>query len=643
MKPYIILLISLLLAGLAVNAQSPADFEQYQQLFKLDDAVFISHDCSVEITMQKGLLNIFENDFEDLMLLGNNVNKYSESTVDYSSLVDLIDLEASTLIPEKNKYRTEHAKNVVTEKSLSGSVFYDDYKSKKIYFTGLKPGARRIVSSKKQVLMPELLSPFFFQTYAPCAKSTYEISVPSSVEIEYVLFNVKEGQVHFSMEQKKDVKIYKWEYDNVPGLTFIDDDAPGVRYFIPHIVVRVKDYQAAGKTVKVLGTKQDLYNWYYGFIRNVNYNESATLKNEVDSLTKNSSTDVDKAKQILYWVQDHIRYVAFEDSLGGFIPRQPDSVCNKRYGDCKDMATILVAMLRQAGLVAYPVWIGTRDLPYTHEQIPSPLIANHMITALKLKDDFYFLDATSKYLAYGYPSAFIQGKEALIGIDKENFKIITVPEVEPVRNKTVDSFKLTIDQRLLRGTDVRRMTGYYRQDYSYFLGRLGQNNFRQAMEATLAVGNNKFFLDTFQIINREDRDRDLVVNSRFHIGDYLQQSGDEIYVNLNLDRIYYNDVIDTSLRKFDREESYKSVVQQHYELEIPAGYQVEYLPPSKSFNDDLFSFNFSYHQSGNKVMLDNIITTNFLLLKKENFSRWNTMIHELNKVYNEALILKKKL
>jgi len=638
------LLISSFLCFLAVNvtAQSGADLQHYQQLYHGADAVFIKNDRSVNVSLDKGALSIYQDDYEDLMLLGNNVNKYSESSVGYSSLIDLVYLDAKTMVPEKNKYRTEEAKDIVTQQSLAGSIFYDDYKEKKIYFSGLEPGARRIVSSREQVKMPQLLPPFFFQSYAPCEKSTYEISVPDNVNIEYHLFNVPENDVHFSMEQKKDEKIYKWEYQNVAGISFIDDDAPGIGYFMPHIVVRVTNFTADGKANPILGSADDLYKWYYGFIRNVNQSYSAQLKQLVDSITLTARSDEEKARQIFYWVQDRIRYVAFEEGMAGFIPRAADSVCDKRYGDCKDMAGLLTRMLREAGLNAYPAWVGTRDIPYTYEQLPSPLVDNHMISALQLNGKYFFLDATSKHLGLQYPSSFIQGKEALIAIDSSKYKIERVNEVEAEQNAVTDSFRLAIDQRVLNGTGVKHLVGYPQQNFAYFLSDLSSTNFKKGLEARLAVGNNKYLLDTFKIVNRDERDKDLIVNSKFHIADYVQQAGDEIYVNMNLDRPYYNDLLDTATRKLDREIDYKSLTRQHYEIEIPAGYEVEYLPSSSSFRNDSFNYEIKYTQSQGKVMLDKTITVNCLLLARKDFPDWNNLVHQLSKAYNEAIILKKK-
>ena len=64
------------------------------------------------------------------------------------------------------------------------------------------------------------------------------------------------------------------------------------------------------------------------------------------------------------------KYVAFEDGMGGFVPREAGLVCSRRFGDCKDMASILTAMNRAAGIPAYFTWLGTRDLPYTFSGTP---------------------------------------------------------------------------------------------------------------------------------------------------------------------------------------------------------------------------------------------------------------------------------
>ena len=64
-------------------------------------------------------------------------------------------------------------------------------------------------------------------------------------------------------------------------------------------------------------------------------------------------TEPEKVARIYYWVQDHVRYIAFENGLRGFIPHDAGRVYASRYGDCKDMANLLHEMLRMAGVKSY--------------------------------------------------------------------------------------------------------------------------------------------------------------------------------------------------------------------------------------------------------------------------------------------------
>ena len=134
---------------------------------------------------------------------------------------------------------------------------------------------------------------------------------------------------------------------------------------------------------------------------------------------QNAASAEAKARNIYKWVQQNIKYVAFENGMEGFIPREANLVCSRRYGDCKDMASIMTAMLQHAGVTAYFVWIGTRSLPYEYSQVPLPIADNHMISAIKLDTSFIFLDGTDSHCVFGTPPEHIQGKDALIAITEK--------------------------------------------------------------------------------------------------------------------------------------------------------------------------------------------------------------------------------
>src|SRR6185437_5848516 len=135
------------------------------------------------------------------------------------------------------------------------------------------------------------------------------------------------------------------------------------------------------------------------------------LNNLVSDLIKDDKTQRERAAHIYSWVQKNIHYIAFEKGLEGFIPRPADTVYKRKYGDCKDMSSIIMAMCRKAGLDAHFVWIGTTEKPYTFEETPLPLVSNHMICAVKLGGDWVFMDGTDPALPFGKNREDIQGKE----------------------------------------------------------------------------------------------------------------------------------------------------------------------------------------------------------------------------------------
>lgn len=53
------------------------------------------------------------------------------------------------------------------------------------------------------------------------------------------------------------------------------------------------------------------------------------LKKLVSELTANAQTDEQKTQLIYAWVQNNIKYIAFEDGLGGFVPRSSRRVSKK--------------------------------------------------------------------------------------------------------------------------------------------------------------------------------------------------------------------------------------------------------------------------------------------------------------------------
>jgi len=464
------------------------------------------------------------------------------------------------------------------------------------------------------------------------------------VKISYVLRNTEKYNIVFSKEEKKGVTTYKWVSKNIESYT-LQDNAPAFSYYAPHVIVRIAEVKHEnGEVEKILPDVDALYKWYYSLVEKVNTEDNDELKQLVDSLTKGLPDNDEKARSIFNWVQSNVKYVAFEDGMGGFVPREAAMVCQRRYGDCKDMASIITTMLKAAGLDGHLTWIGSRDIPYTYEEVPMPIVDNHMISAYKRADGSYvFLDATGSYTPFGMPTSFIQGKEGLIENGKDSYNIVKVPEIEKEKNTRKDSVLLRIEDQLLLGKGIIDSRGCDKLHFVHRMINKSKDKYAEILKDYLGKGNNKIDFQKVETKGLDNRDTILEIKYDFKLPDYAKFVGDEIYVNMHLEKELKGRTIDIPKRKsIPMESDYKYIDQQIVRLEIPKGMKLEYLPASAEYQNKLFGFKITYSVVKEEVLLTKEVYINYLLLQEENFEAWNSMLKELYKAYNEVVILKKK-
>ena len=626
-----------LLGTIAAFSQKEDLYSQLRKTYSSENAVYVSRKEDAVIKIENNVPVIYSTTYEELLILTDETTEYMDNEVYWQDFSSIKNLDARSVIPDGDKFKTIKVKNFVRTNEIAEGEFYDDERAYKFTYPELKNGAREILSYTEKITDPHLFGRFFFKTIAPAYEAEYSITIPQGVKIRYKLFNAPDSTVQFAIRQNGKNTLYTWTAHNTPKLKN-DDGSPSMAYYAPHVVVLLDSYMANGAENKVMTDTSALYNWFYSMVKDVNKTVSPALKELVDSITAGATNNVEKVKRIFYWVQDNITYVAYEDSLGGFVPREATLVCSRRFGDCKDMASTLVQMIKAAGLEAYKTWIGTRDIPYTFEDVPSPMATNHMICTYIQDGQVYFLDATGKDAPFGFFTSMIQGKEAFVGMGAGKFEILKVPVMDMHKNELIDSTFLTIDNSELYGNGYLTISGYDKIITGEQLLNYENKERQDILSDLLRKGNNKFRIDSSSFDNLKDRDKDLDIRYKFEINDYLQKNGKDIYINMQLKKDYQNDLIQPD-RETPRVFEYKKIRKNMNTLEIPKGYAVSYLPPNSSYSDPMFGFNIQYMIKNNTIESRSYIYINTLMLNPGDFDRWNKMIHQLTKAYNETVTL----
>ena len=99
----------------------------------------------------------------------------------------------------------------------------------------------------------------------------------------------------------------------------------------------------------------------------------------------------------LRYTQDEIRYLGLEFGENSHRPNPPESVINRKFGDCKDKSLLLTALLRRHGITAAPAIVATSFRYGLADSLAGPGLFDHVITRVELKGRQYWLDGTRLY------------------------------------------------------------------------------------------------------------------------------------------------------------------------------------------------------------------------------------------------------
>jgi len=622
-----------------VIAQPKIDLKSLKQKYKGDDVVYLNYTDNYVIDIKGDALKIQNSISTEMLFLTDKSGPYAAQQVTYVDFINEInDLEAFTYVPkEKGGYKKVEVKEFKERKNTSESVFYDDVSTKSYIFPQPVEGAIGVTNYIEVLKDPHFLDKFFFATFAPIEQRSVSIKVNKNVNFKYILKNPTNDIILTEVTSGNYIT-YTWTRKNIAKIKG-ESQAKSIAYESPHLIIHIASYKGKTKTVKVLENTRDLYNYCYSLLEQGVEKPDKEIIRITDSLTANAKTDLDKLTGIYYYLQQNIKYIAIEDGLGGFIPRKPSLVCSRKYGDCKDIANLLYTMLHYAGISAYHTWIGTTDIPYRFDDEPVMGVANHMIVSAQLNGKWYFLDGTSNFLSYKYPSDFIQGKQAMINITADSFLLLNVPIIKAEDNAVTDTVRIQIANDSIFGNASKTIYGLTRCGIASGLKYASENKHQEVLEKFLELGQNNCKISNIKTTGIKGRDSILIFMYNFKVPKYINQIEDKIYINMNVEKLWNKSEIELETRTrefiFDQTNYHNKVMI----LDIPKGYKLFKLPNNFKIDNKDFGFEFSYEEKGNVVYYRQKYFYNSLFLNKPDFVKWNETIEYLYKAYMQTIVL----
>ncbi|MBV8073519.1 MAG: transglutaminase domain-containing protein, partial [Acidobacteriaceae bacterium] len=369
-------------------------------------------------------------------------------------------------------------------------------------------------------------------------------------------------------------------------------------------------------------------------------------------LTRGVDTQYDKARLIGHFVQG-IRYVAIEmDSTHGgtYRPHKAEMVFGKRYGDCKDKANLMRAMLKIAGIDSYLVLAHSGDRTFVSADWPSPYQFNHMIVAVRVCDGpqsatlsdsllgpLLFFDPTDDATAFGDFPSYEQGSLVLV-CAAERGQLLVVPMRTPDSN-TIDR---VVDARLKANGGVEAVvstvaTGQPARDERARLAAGGPERYKSETQRSL-------FPST----------RSATV-SKLETADVFEQN--IFKARLEFSSAVYGEAMQHSMVVFDpsmlaldvpafaggyrAEPILLQPLARHTKvrIELPPGYSVDEIPQGLELETEFARFRVAYNHAAGELDVDEELRTEGVTLPASESIRVKRFFDEVRRADNQEAVL----
>ena len=583
------------------------------------------HEVFTDGNSTKTVHNIF-------MVVSESGKDYANQEISYDSRKEKIKiLYARTINADgKSIHLKGNAINTVTPYSSFPS--YSDYKELTFSMPGVTIGSVidiKYVMEMKSEIQGEFDGFFFFQRCNPVLISRYMIIAPEKMNVKYRMFNpLEDAPLSPDILLKSGKIAYLWEYKDIPQI-FPEDNMPPFE----------------GVAFNILVTSIDSWELFFQWWKERSSGKATPdegIKEKVAELTSNLPTLNQKAEAIFDYVRSEIRYVSLDMGKSGYVPECAQKVFGNKYGDCKDQSTLLISMLRVAGIPAYYVFVPTQEIKNLVKDFPYPFQFNHCIVAIESEGGYQFLDPTAENYRFGYLPGCDQNRGIVIFKENETiFGITPLAKAEENFSSSIWNVEIGLDGSL-EVVRTKYCSGSQDAGLRSFLIYYSPTEIKDAIEIFISDISPGAELLAYSHSDPLNFKKNCMLTMNYQIKEYCKKAGDIL--------IFHGPVIEEGFSSAGKEErrypiQFESKSQSTYEVEfnIPEGYRLYYLPEPVEIRNAYFDCLSTFLEKGTRIIHQVKFIKKTVQVPIENYVDFHESCQKVEKTFDWYVLFKKIL
>jgi hypothetical protein len=506
---------------------------------------------------------------------------------------------------------------------------YDQHHLKYVQFNNLEVGALIDLQYTIRDNGDNMYGDYFADTFhlsrgQPAVKSQYILDYPKSVSIQSRTFRT-DIQAEHVQTADSNREIVKWEANNTPGITYESRMPPAVDQFAQLQVTTMRSWEDVGQ-------------WYWNLAKE-QLTVSDEMKKVIAEITKDCKSETDKVRAVHDWAIHKIRYLGIEFGRNGYKPHKASETFKALYGDCKDTATMITAMLRYLGIDSRLVLIRTVDsgaLP--PDSLPMPNLYNHCIACVRHVDGKdYWIDGTTDYHCLGEVPAADQQAQVLV-CEPNGGAFVKIPTGTPEENCTEQKITATVDKNggaTLTLHDVRN--GQDAPGFRRFIDTPG--HYERYLKDIAAKRLNGGEVKSWKTSKPEDQGP-VWMETEFKIPVLASQSGERralpsSFEPLNLSQHYASE----TKRNFDIELYYPWSRKIEVDYELSDAFKAASLPEETQISEPFGKYSRKVKQNGRSVVIQEEIEISRPRIKVAEYDAFKSFCNKVDSLMDQKVLL----
>jgi len=547
-------------------------------------------------------------------------------------------LRAQTFAPDGKKV-------VIPNKDIFDNLVNDFYAEKRFTFPDVQAGS--ILEYRYEIVSPRItdLREWYFQEDIPVRSSRLKVEIPNA--FKYVYFF--QGNQQLNQIRKDDraidvrgntitkIKDNIYQMVNVPALktenfiTTINDHRARLRFQLKEIQFPMgnsKTYLSNWSEVsKTLMNREEFGQQFT--------NEkmfSAWINPETTKILSANLSDWEKAEALYQYVSKQIKW---NERYHFLVNKKLNDVFFNKTGNSGEINLVYLALLRKAGITAYPVLLSTRSHGRMIKTYPIIDQFNYVIISAELDNETTLLDVGLPTKAMNYPQVNSLNKNGWL-LDPDAPQWIDIEP--PVTNTTtMASLELSPDGKMI-GKLQGKYKGYAGAALREYL-KSETHQYPSRWKKQLP----ELEVDSVFTKNIDNHNKSLHIIADVKIADLAESRGDSLYFQ----PVFISDYLQNKLPNENRvcpvEMAFPQAENFVLNLELPEGYIVESLPASVSLSlaDNSANYNLLVSVQGSFLQLISKVDIKKTTFPLSAYNDLRELFIQIEKKLKEKIVLKK--